>query len=69
MQAFGGFEMARDENAGHNREHAFATFLHEGIFSDSCFIRHKEFKGNSGVLYPARSSTYRQGGPRPSFFR
>jgi hypothetical protein len=40
MQVFGGFEMARDQNSGHNREHAFATFLHERILADSLSIRH-----------------------------
>jgi hypothetical protein len=40
MQVFGGFEMARDQNSGHNGEHSFATFLHGGILADSLFIRY-----------------------------
>ncbi len=39
MQVFGGSEVARDQNSGHNREHSFATFLHEGILADSLFVR------------------------------
>jgi hypothetical protein len=63
MQIFRRFEMTRDEDSSHNREHTFATFLHQGILSYSLFIRHTSWglgfgyaavatAGSSGAMPP-----------------
>ena len=52
MQVCGGFEMARDQNSGHNREHSFATFIPDEILGDSLFFATSPWASAVNRRYP-----------------